>query len=86
IFFITVGMSVDLGVVADYAGQVAIGVIVLILFKTVILYAVARVFRVAQGPSIEVALLLAQAGEFAFVVIGIAQTTKLISPQLASST
>lgn len=86
IFFITVGMSVDLGVVADYAGQVAIGVIVLILFKAVILYAVARAFHVAQGPSIEVALLLAQAGEFAFVVIGIAQTTKLISPQLASST
>lgn len=86
IFFITVGMSVDLEVVADYAGQIAIGIVVLILFKTVILYAVARAFRVARGPSIEVALLLAQAGEFAFVVIGIAQATKLISPQLASST
>jgi CPA2 family monovalent cation:H+ antiporter-2 len=86
IFFITVGMSVDLEVVANYAGQIAVGVVVLILFKTVILYGVARAFRVARGPSIEVALLLAQAGEFAFVVIGIAQATKLISPQLASST
>ena len=73
IFFTTVGASVNLGVVWDYAGSIAIGVMALIALKSAVLFGIARVFRVGWGPSAEVALLLAQAGEFAFVVIALAR-------------
>jgi CPA2 family monovalent cation:H+ antiporter-2 len=52
--------------------------------KALILYAVARGFRVERATAAEVALLLAQAGEFAFVVLGVAQQHSLLPPALAN--
>lgn len=82
IFFITVGTRIDvLGMVSD-AGWIVLGVVALMGAKAAILYAVARVFRVPRADAAEVALLLAQVGEFAFVVIGVA--SPLLSPRLAA--
>ena len=85
IFFTTVGASVNLGVVWDYAGSIAIGVMALIALKSAVLFGIARVFRVGWGTSAEVALLLAQAGEFAFVVIALARAGNLISLQVSTA-
>ena len=82
IFFITVGTNIDVGVMAADAGWIVLAVVVLMGVKAAILYAVARAFRVPRPDAAEVALLLAQAGEFAFVVIGVA--TPLLSPRLAA--
>ena len=85
IFFIAVGSSVDPAVVSRHAVAIFGALAGLVAIKAAILFAVARAFRIGWATSAEVALLLAQAGEFAFVVIGIAQRGHLISPELASA-
>ncbi len=82
IFFITVGTRIDVVGMASDVGWIVLAVAALIGVKATILYAVARLFRVPRPDAAEVALLLAQAGEFAFVVIGVATT--LLSPRLAA--
>lgn len=84
IFFITVGTRLDVVAAAADAGWIVLGVILLMGVKTAVLFAVARLFRVPRSPAIEVALLLSQAGEFAFVVLGVAQAGSLLPPRLAA--
>jgi len=83
IFFITVGTSIDVVGVAHDAGFILLGVVVLMGLKAAILYGAARSFGVARADAAEVALLLSQAGEFAFVVIGVSQAGELLPPRLA---
>jgi len=84
IFFITVGTRVDLPAAFDDLGWIAGGVVLLLAVKTAVTFAVARAFGVATPVALETALLLSQAGEFAFVVIGVAQGGALLSPRIAS--
>src|SRR5690606_27424662 len=68
LFFLSVGMSLDLGVVlADW--QVILGgVIAFMAVKAVAIYGVARLFRAREREAVERAVLFAQGGEFAFVL------------------
>jgi CPA2 family monovalent cation:H+ antiporter-2 len=84
IFFITVGTNLDLVGIAGDAGWILLAVVALIGGKAAILFGVARAFGVQRATAAEVALLLAQAGEFAFVVIGVAQGNSLLPPRLAA--
>jgi CPA2 family monovalent cation:H+ antiporter-2 len=54
--------------------------------KAAIVYGATRAFGVARPLAAELALLLSQAGEFAFVVVGAAAAGKLLSPRLAAAT
>jgi CPA2 family monovalent cation:H+ antiporter-2 len=83
VFFITVGTNIDLRVVAAEAGWILLAVGGLIIVKAAILVTVVRAFGVPLSVSANLALILAQAGEFAFVVIGLARD--LFSPQIATS-
>ncbi|MFA6267855.1 MAG: cation:proton antiporter, partial [Pseudolabrys sp.] len=85
IFFITVGTELDPVAVLGDAGWVILALAALLAVKAAILYGVARAFGVPRAVSFEVALLLAQAGEFAFVVIGVAQSSSLLSPRLVTA-
>lgn len=85
IFFVTVGMMIDLEVVWDHIVLVLLALVALIAVKSIILYAAARLFRVARPIAAEVALLLAQGGEFAFIVIGLARGKGLLPPEVATS-
>lgn len=85
LFFVTVGMSVDLAEVARNAGWIFLALFGLIAAKALILYGAARLFRVARPVAAEIALLLAQAGEFAFVVIGLARSKDLLEPHIATA-
>jgi CPA2 family monovalent cation:H+ antiporter-2 len=82
IFFITIGTHLDVVAVASDGGWVLLAVVALMAAKAAILFGVARLFRVPRAQAIEVALLLAQAGEFAFVVI--AQAGALLPRRLAT--
>jgi len=82
IFFISVGSNIDTAEIVADAGWILLGVSLLMGVKAAILYGVARAFGVARADAAEVALLLAQAGEFAFVVIGVAGP--LLPPRLAA--
>lgn len=84
IFFITVGTNVDLYAVAGDIGWIGLAVVLMMGVKAAITYLAARAFGVQRAVAVEVALLLAQAGEFAFVVIGVAQAHTLLSPRLAT--
>lgn len=85
IFFVTVGMVIDLKVVWEHITWILLGLVALILVKAAILYAAARLFRVAPAVAAEAALLLAQGGEFAFIVIGLARGKGLLDAEIATS-
>ena len=84
IFFITVGTRLDPVAIAGDFGWIALAVVALMAGKTLVLYAAARGFGVPRAIAAEVALLLSQAGEFAFVVIGVAATNALLPERLSS--
>ncbi len=85
IFFVTIGMVIDLKLVWDNIGLILLSLVLLIVVKATILYGAARLFRVQRPIAAEVALLLAQGGEFAFIVIGIARVKGLLDLDVATS-
>lgn len=85
VFFITVGTKLDVFAIAPDLGWILLAVVVLIGGKAAILYVIGRAFGIARGAAAEVALLLAQAGEFAFIVLAVAQQHSLLPPRLASA-
>ncbi|MEZ5931633.1 MAG: monovalent cation:proton antiporter-2 (CPA2) family protein [Alphaproteobacteria bacterium] len=72
LFFMSVGMSIDLAAVADRALLTGLSVIGLILLKAGVVLGLCLAFGLAREIAVRVSLLLAEAGEFAFVVIGVA--------------
>jgi CPA2 family monovalent cation:H+ antiporter-2 len=80
LFFVTVGMTLDLRAIWEHIGAIVAVTVALLLAKGLIIYGASRTFGVAHAVAIEAAILLPQAGEFAFVVIGIAATAALLPP------
>ena len=83
LFFITVGMSVDLLAAWRQIHLILAAVVVLLVVKAIVLYGVARLMGVARSVAADVALLLPQAGEFGFIVIGLAAFTEVIPLETA---
>ena len=80
LFFLAVGMSIDLGLIARQWPLVLAAVAIFTIIKIAGIYGVARLFRNGHGDSLRLALLLAQGGEFAFVIFTTAQGLGLIDP------
>lgn len=72
LFFLSVGMSLDLNVVFGDWQWVVGGVIAFMLVKAFGIYAVARLFGSDKRESVQRSALFAQGGEFAFVLYGAA--------------
>lgn len=70
LFFLTVGLAIDLSVVIDNWQIVLGGLAALLLVKAIIAFAAIRIFSGDREVSIQTASLLAPAGEFAFVILG----------------
>lgn len=79
LFFMTVGMSIDIGLVVHEAGTVLPAVLALLAVKAALLFLLARAFAVSAAHSLHVALLLAQGGEFGFILFGLAGATGILS-------
>ena len=73
LFFVTVGMQIDVGLLLREPVLVVIGVVGLFVVKGAILAPLARAFGLSWPRAVEIAFLLGGAGEFAFVVIGAAR-------------
>jgi K+:H+ antiporter len=86
IFFFTVGMAIDVRELAREPLLLAGAVAALVVVKAVPVIGLARLFRLSWPVTIETALLLGPAGEFAFVGIGMAAALGLVDPQLATFT
>lgn len=81
LFFIGIGMSLDLDRVFAQPRLVGTLLLALIVIKATVLYLVARLgAREGRRPSLALAALLAQGGEFSFVVFGLAAHHHLMAP------
>lgn len=83
VFFITVGAGIDFSLLSENL-QLVLGLtLALILAKAAVLYGLALVFRLEGADKWLLALGLAQAGEFGFVLLSFSQTNAVIPPQVA---
>ncbi len=78
LFFLGVGMALDLDVVARNWQLIGLGVLVLMLAKAACIYAVARGAGSAHDEAVDRAVLMAQGGEFAFVLFAEALKLRVI--------
>ncbi len=78
LFFVTIGMALDLQVVVRQFPWVLVALIVPIGFKFALTLILARVFGASPGTAIKTALPLAAAGEFGFVLINLASGQSLL--------
>ena len=78
LFFLAVGMSLDLAVVRTSWAIIAISVVAYMLVKAGAIYCVARLLKADHGEALERAVLMSQGGEFAFVLYTTAATAGLI--------
>jgi len=82
LFFITIGMILDWHTVAQHWGLVLLLLTLPVLFKLLLVTALARVAGASPGVSLRTGLYLAQAGEFGFVLLTLAHQNALVPPQL----
>jgi CPA2 family monovalent cation:H+ antiporter-2 len=80
LFFITIGMLLDLNVVVGQFGWVMLALLAPMAFKIMLIVALARLFGASAGTAIRTGLGLATAGEFGFVLL--AQGAPLLDPTL----
>lgn len=86
VFFFTVGMSIDVRVLALQPLALLGCVVGLIGMKALLVVGLARWFKLPVPAAIETGLLLGPGGEFAFVGIGLAATLAVVTPPVASFT
>lgn len=79
LFFISVGMSIDVGRLWIEGLVVGGQVVALLVVKAAILFALCLAFRMSRPAAAHVSLMLPQAGEFGFVLFGAAAAAGLLS-------
>jgi len=82
LFFITVGMALDLAVVLANLLWVLLLLVVPVLAKLVLIVALARVFRAPLATALRVGFYLAQAGELALVMLALAFQNDILPQDL----
>ncbi|WP_313665355.1 monovalent cation:proton antiporter-2 (CPA2) family protein [Shinella sp.] len=81
LFFLGVGMAIDLSVIAANWQLVAASVVGYMVAKMLLIYVVARVLGTCHAESLERAVLMAQGGEFAFVLYAAAVSAGIFDAQ-----
>lgn len=84
LFFIAIGMSLELTVLFDQWLTILIAVPLLMLVKAAIIFILCRLFGNEQDVSIRTALVLPQGGEFGFVLFSAAAALGIFEAQTAS--
>lgn len=79
LFFLAVGMSLDIAVVVANWQLIALSVASYMVVKGLAIYGLARLLRSPHAEALERAVLMAQGGEFAFVLYTTAATAGIIS-------
>ena len=81
LFFISVGMTIDFGLLTSRPLLVATLLLGFLLVKTLMLWLVARILNINSRQRWLFALLLSQGGEFAFVVFAASRTAGILSKE-----
>ncbi|WP_318367958.1 glutathione-regulated potassium-efflux system protein KefB [Enterobacter sp.] len=77
LFFISVGMSLNIGILYTHILWVIMSVVVLVAVKSLVLYGLARIYGLRSSERMQFAGVLSQGGEFAFVLFSAASSQKL---------
>jgi len=84
LFFVTIGMLLDLRIVAANA-WVSVLLVALVVLKALLIFVLARLFRAETGVAIRTGLALSACGEFGFVILAHANYAGLLDPQVLQS-
>jgi glutathione-regulated potassium-efflux system protein KefB len=84
LFFVAVGMMLDLDAIAERPLFVIGMAAALIVVKATVLFGLAKLFRMETRKAWRMGLLLSQGGEFGFVLFAAAQAALLVTPAAAS--
>ncbi|TCL75820.1 monovalent cation:proton antiporter-2 (CPA2) family protein [Rhizobium sp. BK251] len=84
IFFMAVGLSLELDVLIDNILLIVLAVPVIMIVKAVIIYCICRVTGSSHDEAINIAFLLPQGGEFGFVLFTTASGAGLLTASTAS--
>jgi glutathione-regulated potassium-efflux system ancillary protein KefC/glutathione-regulated potassium-efflux system protein KefB len=83
LFFIAVGMLVNVGLRFETPGRILMIVALLMVTKALVLFPLARMFGMCDSrAAMKLAAVLSQGGEFAFVLFGIARAEQALAPGL----
>ena len=85
LFFLGVGMALDLGVVWGHWPLILSAVLAMMLVKAIAIYVVARLTRTCHAEALDRAVVMAQGGEFAFVLFGAAAAAHVIDAEIAAN-
>lgn len=84
LFFVAVGLSLELDVIIDHILFIVPAVIVFMAVKALVVYWLCRLWGSSHNDAIQIAFLLPQGGEFAFVLFTTATAAGLLSSSTAS--
>jgi glutathione-regulated potassium-efflux system protein KefB len=84
LFFIAVGMGVELGLFVEQPLLIVGGTLGLVALKLAVLWGTARAFRLCGQDGMVFAVVLSQVGEFAFVVLTAARANGSLPPEVAA--
>ena len=83
LFFIAVGMSVNIELLLEIPGRILVIVALLMAAKAAVLFPLARLFGMCDSrAALKTAIVLSQGGEFAFVLLAIARAEQALAPGL----
>ncbi|MEO8674134.1 MAG: monovalent cation:proton antiporter-2 (CPA2) family protein [Casimicrobiaceae bacterium] len=85
LFFVTVGMTLDLRMVAAHWVYVLVLLIGPVVAKLVLVVLLSRLFGAPLGTALRTGFYLAQAGEFALVMLALAVDSKVLAPPLTQT-
>jgi glutathione-regulated potassium-efflux system protein KefB len=85
LFFLSVGMTLDLHIVIGNWDIVVIGTLVFMLTKGLCVYGVARLTRASHPEALDRAVIMAQGGEFAFVLFTAAAHDRVIDAAMSAN-
>ncbi len=81
LFFVAVGMSIDIGALASKPLLFIQHIVVIVVLKFIVLLGLAMAFGYVRQQAVRIALLLSQGGEFGFVLFGSAKALQVISDE-----
>lgn len=83
LFFVTVGASIPIALMLQQAGLVWLLVVLLLSLKIIVLYGLGRWQKLSKANAVQMALILSQGGEFAFILLPEQIKYGLLSPERA---
>lgn len=86
VFFVSIGMLMDLQILVQYWHRIIFFTVALMLFKVLLIGLGIALLKETRKDALQTGLILAQGGEFGFVLLALAQTHQLLPHDVASFT